>query len=122
MQYTLSVRLDYFVCILGRPLFGAALAWLLGGMLLGRCRPLAALLSLRLWLPAAMLSYGAYLLQDVPLASLVTWQKAGVTTLFAGWAVYWFEFAYFTLLCLAIALPFFVLVEMPFQRMIKRGY
>lgn len=120
--YEVSTGLDLAITIFGRPLFGAALAWVLGAMLLGRLRALAAVLSLRLWLPGAGLSYGAYLLQDLPLLAVPSWTSVGVTTMFAAWAVVLFEFAYFSLACLLMALPFYCTVEMPLQRVIKRGY
>ncbi|KAF8072961.1 rhy-1 [Scenedesmus sp. PABB004] len=120
---TLSLDLDLFLTVLGRPLFGAALAWVLGATLLGRCRPIEFVVGSRLWLPAASLSYGAYLLQDLPLDRLPSWTLVGVTTsLFAGWAVYLLSYALFTLASLGLALPCFLLVEMPAQRLVKRGY
>lgn len=53
---------------------------------------------------------------------VLSWTAAGATTLFAGWAVYWFEFFYFTVLCLVVSVPFHLFVEMPLQRVIPRGY
>lgn len=118
----LCAVLDFAVTMFGRPLFGAALAWVLGAIMLGRLRALAAVLSLRLFLPAAGLSYGAYLLQILPMLALPSWASVGVTTLFAAWAVFFFEFGYFVILCLAVALPFSPTIEMPLQRVIRRGY
>jgi hypothetical protein len=118
----LGTKADVALTILSRPVFGLGLAWVMAGMILGRMRMLAWFLSMKLWTPVAGLSYGAYILQDIGLTTLKSFVAAGVTTLFAAWAVYWLQVVYFSLLCLVLALPFAVTVEVPFHRMIKRGY
>lgn len=121
---TLGFALDAFTAVMGRAIFSAGLAWVLGSALLGcsRFRVIAWLLSWQIWLPIASLSYGAYLLQDLPMSLTRSFANAGATTMFAAWAVYYMEFVYMTVLCLVLAIPFNVTVEMPFQRMLKRGY
>ena len=105
--------LNQALAVCGRWLFGWALAHVLGACLLGRLRPLSAVLSWRAFAPLAALSYSAYLLQWAVLALVPSWEAAGVTSLYAAWATLLLGTAIALAASLAAALPLHLLVERP---------
>ena len=57
--------LAFVKAITARALFGATVCYFMLLTLVGRCRPLKAVLSARVWVPIARLSYSMYLLQFI---------------------------------------------------------
>ena len=107
--------------IAGRWVFGWALARVFVAMLLGRLRAVHGVLTLRVLVPVATLSYSAYLLQNVPMLLLPTWSAAGASTPYAAWAVWLLGFLLASVLSLAMALPQYVAIERPFRCFVQAG-
>ncbi len=121
VQLEVSWHLNAVLNVLGRWLFGWALARVVVAVMSGRLRAVAWVLTLRALVPLAALSYSGYLLQDIPMSLLPSWVDTGVTTLYAAWAWIALSFPLATAGTLLLALPMYLLVERPLSLIVRRA-
>ena len=114
--------LDSALDVMGRWLFGWAVARVFAATLQGRLCAINAFLSGGFWMPIAALSYSAYLLQKAPLAILPSWAAANVTTIWAAWGTGLLGCVVASAAALLIALPCYLLVERPCSLLWPRNF
>jgi peptidoglycan/LPS O-acetylase OafA/YrhL len=121
LTYETSQVLAQVLCLGGRWIFGWAIAYVVFMCNKGRMRVLNAMLSLPLWYPFAVLSYGAYLLHMIwvifvkgvdPFRAISPLQSIWVS-----WSVFNWDFTVTVVFTFASALLTYLLVEKPFINM-----
>jgi len=103
--------------IAGRWALGVSLSRIIIAIFGDRLRSVKWMLSFDIWVPIAGLSYSAYLLQEWGLILSPSWHSAGVITVWACMGTFILSFIVTTAVSLAMALPFYVLIEAPISKL-----